>query len=216
MSALAKALMGLSLALLLLTPLAAGAGEKHGLGRPATEQEIAGWDIDIRPDGHGLPKGQGSVLDGEEIYLEQCATCHGEFGEAFGRYPPLMGGGDSLTLDRPVKTIGSYWPYATTIYDYVYRAMPFGTGQSLTPDQTYAVVAYLLYLNDVVQDDDFVLSNENLAQIEMPNHDGFMEREGSDLPVREPCMNNCKESVEIIGRAAVIDVTPEDEQFRIE
>ena len=94
--------------------------------------------------------------------------------------------------------------------------MPFGNAQSLTPDQTYAVVAYLFYLNDLLPNDDFVLTNENLASIEMPNADGFIEREGSDLPVREACMSDCKESVEVVGRAAIIDVTPEDEQFQIE
>lgn len=203
-------------ALALAASSGAAAGERYGIGQPASAEQIAGWDIDIRPDGHGLPAGQGSVLDGEEIYLDQCAVCHGEFGEAFGRFPPLMGGTDSLTMDRPVKTIGSYWPYASTVFDYVYRAMPFGYAQSLTPDDTYAVVAYLLYLNEVIDDDEFVLSNENLASIKMPNEDGFIQREGSDLPAREACMSACKESAEVVGRAAIIDVTPEDEQFVIE
>jgi mono/diheme cytochrome c family protein len=204
------------LAMVLLQPWAAAAGERYGLGRRATTEEIAGWDIDVRPDGTGLPAGQGSVQDGEEVYLEQCASCHGEFGEAFGRFPPLMGGFDTLTMDRPVKTIGSYWPYATTVFDYVYRAMPFGYAQSLTADQTYAVVAYLLYLNEVVDDESFVLSDQNLASIEMPNRDGFIERHGPDLPPREACMSACKDTVKIIGRAAIIDVTPEDEQPAIE
>ena len=189
----------------------ASAEDRFGLGSPATEPEIAGWDIDVRPDGVGLPAGQGSVADGEGIYLERCAVCHGEFGEAFGRYPPLMGGDGTLKDDRPVKTIGSYWPYASTVWDYVRRAMPFGDAQSLTPDETYAVVAYLLYLNDLI-DADFVLTQENLPKVEMPNAAGFVEREGHDLPPREPCMSDCVAAVKVIGRAQIIDVTPEENQ----
>ena len=214
MSGLRK--VGILLAAALLLPSAGSAGERYGIGHPASPEEIAGWNIDVRPDGQGLPAGQGTPTEGEDIFLEQCSSCHGEFGEAFGRFPALMGGMDTLTLDRPVKTIGSYWPYATTVYDYVYRAMPFGNAESLTADQTYAVVAYLLFLNDIITDEEFVLSDENLASIEMPNKDGFIQREGSDLPEREACMSDCKDSVEIIGRATIIDVTPEDEQFVME
>lgn len=185
-----------------------GGGKHYGLGTPATPEQIAGWDIDVRPDGLGLPAGSGSVLDGEAIYLERCAYCHGEFGEAFGRYPPLMGGQDSLAKQDPVKTIGSYWPYASTVWDYVHRAMPFGDAQSLSADETYAVVAYLLYLNDLV-DDDFVLTQENLAQIEMPNADGFFLMEGPEFEPYEPCMKDCKDAVKVVGRARIIDVTPD-------
>ena len=191
------------------------AEEKFGLGRPATAEEIAGWDLDVRPDGTGLPPGSGSVLDGEEIYLERCAVCHGEFGEGAGRYPVLMGGFDTLTEDRPEKTVGSYWPYASTIWDYVQRAMPFGDARSMTADETYAVTAFLLYLNEVVEED-FTLSNENLTAIRMPNEDGFFVREELDVPTGEPCMTNCKEAVEVIGRARILDVTPEDEQQVLE
>lgn len=194
------------LALALSTP--ASAQERYGLGSPATPEMIAAWDIDVRPDGLGLPEGSGAVLDGEEIYLERCSYCHGEFGEAFGRYPPLMGGQDSLAKMDPVKTIGSYWPYASTIWDYVHRAMPFGDAQSLSADETYAVVAYLLYLNDLVEDD-FVLTRDNLAQIEMPNAEGFFVMEGPEFEPYEPCMSDCRDEPEVVGRARIIDVTPE-------
>ncbi len=187
----------------------ARAEQRYGLGTPASEAEIAGWDIDVRPDGLGLPVGSGSVAEGEAIYLERCAYCHGEFGEAFGRYPPLMGGEDTLAKQDPVKTIGSYWPYASTVWDYVHRAMPFGDAQSLTADETYAVVAYLLYLNYLVEDD-FVLTRDNLAEVEMPNAQGFFVMEGPEFEPREPCMTDCKDAVEVIGRARIIDVTPED------
>ena len=195
----------------LLVAGGAFAAEKYGLGRVATKEEIAGWDIDVRPDGHGLPPGSGNVMDGEEVYLEQCAVCHGEFGEGAGRFPVLMGGFDTLTEDRPEKTIGSYWPYASTIWDYVYRAMPFGNAQSLTADETYAVTAYLLYLNEIVEED-FTLTMENLPEIRMPNEEGFFVREAPDVPAGEPCMENCKDKVEVVGRARILDVTPDDEQ----
>ncbi|MGB0903558.1 MAG: c-type cytochrome, partial [Mangrovicoccus sp.] len=121
-----------------------------GLGRAALPEEIASWDIDVRPDGQGLPEGKGDVWTGEEIFADNCAMCHGDFGEAVGRWPVLAGGQGTLTDDRPVKTIGSYWPYLSTVFDYVNRAMPFGNAQSLSPDEVYAITAYLLYLNDIV------------------------------------------------------------------
>lgn len=193
----------------------AAAADKYGLGRPATAEEIAGWDMDVRPDGTGLPPGEGTVVQGEEIYLERCAVCHGEFGEGAGRYPVLMGGFETLTEDRPEKTVGSYWPYASTIWDYVQRSMPFGDARSLTADETYAVTAFLLYLNEVVEDD-FTLTQENLTAIRMPNEDGFFVREQGDLPAGEPCMTDCKGAVEVVGRARILDVTPEDEQQVLE
>ena len=191
------------------------ADPKFGLGRAATPEEIAGWDIDVRPDGEGLPSGSGDVADGEAIYLERCASCHGEFGEGAGRFPVLMGGFDTLVEDRPEKTIGSYWPYATTIWDYVNRAMPFGDAQSLTADETYAVTAFLLFLNEVV-DEDFVLTKENLAEVRMPNAAGFFVREGPDVPSQEPCMKDCRSRPDVIGRARILDVTPEDDQQALE
>ena len=139
------------LAALLLSAQASGAlaDPGYGLGREATPEEIAGWDVDVRPDGQGLPAGQGTAAEGEPIYLERCAVCHGEFGEAVGRFPVLMGGEGSLDSHDPVKTVGSYWPYATTLFDYIDRAMPYGNEKSLAPDaetisfrnSTYAVIA---------------------------------------------------------------------------
>ena len=207
------AALGLGLALA-ASPAPAEPGG-FGLGRAATPEEIAGWDVDVRPDGTGLPPGEGSVQEGEAIYLERCAACHGEFGEGAGRYPVLMGGFDSLEEDRPEKTIGSYWPYASTVWDYVQRAMPFGEARSLSDDETYAVTAFLLYLNEVVEDD-FVLTRDNFTEVRLPNRDGFFMRDGPDLPSGEPCMKDCKAAVEVIGRARTLDVTPEDEQQALE
>ena len=107
---------------------------KYELGRTALPEEIAAWDIDVRPDGRGLPKGSGKVADGETLYADQCAACHGDFGEGKDRWPVLVGGQKTLKSDNPVKTIGSYWPYASTVFDYVRRAMPFGNAQSLSAD----------------------------------------------------------------------------------
>jgi cytochrome c len=184
-----------------------------GIGREAKAEEIAGWDIDIRPDGEGLPPGRGSVKDGEVLFTQRCAGCHGEFGEGVGRWPALSGGAGKLTDDRPLKTIGSYWPYASTIIDYVRRAQPFGNAQSLSNDELYAVVAYLLFLNDVV-DGNFMLSKETFREIRMPNEQGFHD---DDREVAEqafwnpnPCMTNCKPNVTITGRARALEATPTD------
>ena len=182
------------------------------LGRTPTPAEVAGWDIDVRPDGLGLPVGQGSVSDGEYLYDEKCSSCHGIFGEGEKRWPKLAGGNGTLADDRPDKTVGSYWPYASTVYDYVYRAMPFGEAQSLTHDETYQVVAYILNMSDVI-DDEFVLSNETIGSVKMPNQNGFMlpdPRPDGQL-ASAPCMQNCEVPTKIIGRARIIDVTPDKE-----
>ncbi len=191
---------------------------EHGvyhLGRVASETEVAAWDIDVRPDGLGLPKGSGDALTGAEIYDAQCALCHGDFGEGAGRWPVLAGGQDTLTDERPEKTIGSYWPYLSTVYDYIYRAMPFGNARSLSADDVYALTAYLLYLNDLA-DEDFELNHENLAQFRLPNESGFFDddrlSESHHRDNTEPCMTDCKPSaVEVTQRARVLDVTPEED-----
>lgn len=212
MSKFLKTVPALIVTLGLIVPATA---EQFGLGRPATSDEIAAWNVDVRPDGLGLPVGSGSVLDGEEIFGERCASCHGDFGEGVDRWPVLAGGEGTLQDDRPQKTIGSYWPYLSTLYDYVHRAMPFGEARSLEADEVYAIVAYLLYMNDVVADEDFVLSKENFTDVEMPNAGGFVEDPRPDTKVlaagEEPCMSDCKPEAKITSVAAVLDVTPDDE-----
>jgi cytochrome c len=198
-----------ALAALIATPAFAG---QFNLGREATPNEIAAWDIDIRPDGAGLPEGSGDVFTGEEVFTEKCAICHGDFGEGAGRWPVLAGGQGTLNRARPVKTIGSYWPYLSTVWDYVHRAMPFGDAQSLTDDEVYAITAYILYLNDIVEDD-FELSHENFAEVRLPNEENFFDDPRPDYPLiadGAPCMENCKTDVKITMHAAVLDVTPED------
>ena len=209
-----------SLAALLVCLLAASiadaADRKFGVGQAAKPQEIAGWDIDVRPDGQGLPPGKGSVKDGEAVYMGKCAACHGEFGESAGRWPQVAGGAGSLRSDDPVKTVGSYFAHLSTVIDYVRRAMPFGDAQSLTNDELYAVVAYTLFLTDIV-DENFVLSKETFGSVRMPNAGGFYDddREASEKAFwNAPCMSDCKPDVKITGRARVIDVTPDDKGSR--
>jgi cytochrome c len=186
---------------------------KLGLGRTATPAEIAGWDIDVRPDGQGLPPGTGSVKEGEAVYMARCAACHGEFGESAGRWPQVAGGSGSLKSDNPVKTVGSYFAHLSTVIDCVRHAMPFGDAQSLSNGELYAVVAYMLFLNDIV-DEKFVLSRETFGQVKMPNAGGFYDddRETTEKAFWDPtpCMSDCKPEAKVTGRARVIDVTPDD------
>lgn len=189
---------------------------QHGvlhLGRAAMEQEVLAWDIDIRPDGVGLPAGSGSVIDGTELYDNSCAACHGIFGEGSGRWPVLAGGQGTLTEERPEKTIGSYWPYLSTVFDYVRRAMPFGNARSLSDDDVYAITAYLLFLNDLVEED-FVLTSENFNSVRLPNEANFIaDNRLQEMPATvatEPCMSNClPEPAKVTQRARILDVTPD-------
>lgn len=142
-----------------------------GLGQTPSAAQIRAWDIDVRADGSGLPAGSGSVAQGQAIYQARCLACHGANGEK-GPAPRLAGGQGTLASKSPVLTVGSYWPYATTLYDYIQRAMPQDSPQSLTPAEVYAVTAYTLHLNDIVKAD-AVLDAQSLAAIRMPNRDGF-------------------------------------------
>jgi S-disulfanyl-L-cysteine oxidoreductase SoxD len=192
----------------------AKAGPRYNIGRAPTAEEVRGWDIDVRPDGQGLPVGKGTVAEGEKLFMDNCSACHGEFGEGQGRWPVLAGGKGSLTSDNPQKTVGSYWPYASTVFDYVRHAMPYGNAESFTTNEYYALVAYVLYLNDIITDQNFELNNKNLASIKMPNEQGFLmdDRTAAEKSFwqKDPCMKDCLGPVKITGRAAVIDVTPED------
>ncbi|UFX43957.1 cytochrome c [Bradyrhizobium sp. 41S5] len=186
---------------------------KMGLGRQALPEEIAAWDTDVRPDGRGLPVGRGTVKQGDDLFQERCASCHGEFGQGAGRWPVLAGGQGTLKADRPDKTIGSFWPDLSTVYDYIKRAMPYGNARSLTDDEAYALVAFLLNLNDIVKDENFELSDKNFTSIKMPNADAFFDddREASEKRFwnKDPCMSNCRDVPHVTGKAISIDVTPD-------
>jgi cytochrome c len=214
-----SARLALSLtALLVLAAPAWAQGKKdmvrnYGIGHAATPEQIAGWDIDVRPDGQGAPPGHGSVKEGEKVYLDKCAACHGEFGESAGRWPQLAQGNGTLASNDPVKTVGSYFPYLSSVFDYIRRAMPFGDAQSLSNDELYAVTAYVLNLNDIV-DDKFVLSKQTWGQVKMPNQGGFFDDDRDQAEKAfwnaKPCMSDCRPTVKITGHAAVLDVTPDE------
>jgi S-disulfanyl-L-cysteine oxidoreductase SoxD len=196
----------------LVSALALPAGAQTlGLGRAALPAEIAAWDVAVLPDGTGLRPGRGTVLDGEDLWVDACAACHGDFGEGAGAWPVIAGGEGTLTRERPLKTVGSYWPYLSTVYDYVHRSMPFGNAQSLSVDDTYAIVAYILYANGLV-DDDFELSDANFTEVAMPNADGFYvdDRDSVEVPLftQEPCMTDCREAPQVTFRATMLNVTP--------
>lgn len=160
-----------TLLLIGVTGIARGA-EGIGIGRPATEAEIAAWNIDIDRDGRKLPAGHGSVAHGREIFEAQCASCHGKRGEG-GTGERLAGGRGTLASADPVKTVGSFWPYAPTLFDYIRRAMPMNAPQSLSDDDVYAVSGYVLHLNGLAPED-AVFDAHALAAIRMPNRDGFV------------------------------------------
>ena len=164
------------------------ADARFGIGQPATEEEIARIDIDAMPDGRGLPPGQGTFAEGEEVYSQSCAACHGanlEGNKDLGA-APLIGGRGTLTDEKPIKTVESYWPYASTLFDYVHRAMPMDSPGSLSADEVYAVSAYILGRADIISDDpDTMLDAQSLADINMPNADGFVSDPRPDVEATE-------------------------------
>lgn len=180
----------------------------YGLGTTPTQEQIAGWAIAVRPDGQGLPAGHGSVKDGDPIYANNCAACHGTFGEGAGRYPKLAGEG-KLTGERPEQTVGTFWPFATTLFDYIDRAMPFPAPHMLPPDQVYAVTAYVLNLNNLVGDD-FVADKDSLPKVKMPNRDGFLWKDPRPDTHGAACMTNCRpaQDIKIISTTEGKTLTP--------
>lgn len=184
-----------------------------GIGRHATMAEVAAWDIDVRPDFKGLPKGSGSVQKGQEIWEAKCASCHGTFGESNEIFTPIAGGTTkddvktgrvaSLSdMKQPQRTTLMKVPTVSTLWDYIYRAMPWNAPRSLTPDDTYALVAFILSLGEIVPDD-FVLSNTNIAEVKMPNRNGMTTKHGFWNVTGKPdvngssCMKNCVQFVQI-------------------
>lgn len=161
----------------------------YALGTPASEAAIRGWDIDVRPDGKGLPAGSGGVARGKEVYERNCAACHGMKGEGKPS-DRLVGGHGTLKNPAPVKTIGSFWPYATTVFDYIRRAMPYDRPASLGNDELYAVTAYLLHLNEIVPAD-AVMNAQTLPKVQMPNRNGFTSDPRPDV-ANVPCRINCR------------------------
>ena len=186
-SLLAGTLLGMA------STVSAGDGLVYGIGSTISPQELAGWDISINEVGEELPAGVTTPEAGESLYIMKCAQCHGEFGEAVGRWPVLAAPGAEETLNtlEPTKTVGSYWPYATTLFSYIRRAMPFYEPQSLTVEETYAITAYVLYLNYLLEYDE-ELDRDKLISLEMPNRDNFIPDNRPDTQ-NVACMSNCPE-----------------------
>ena len=161
----------------------------YGIGRKPTAAEIAGWNIDVEPDGKNFPAGRGTVSRGREVYDAQCASCHGVKGEG-GVGDRLVGGTGTLDSDKPVKTVGSYWPFATTLFDYIRRAMPLNAPQSLSNDDVYAVSGYVLYLNGLLPENAGV-DGKLLTELKMPNRSGFVPDPRPDVK-NAACLHDCK------------------------
>ncbi|MFM0397508.1 c-type cytochrome [Paraburkholderia phytofirmans] len=155
-----------------VAPSARNAEANHDIGTPLTAQDLAAWNIDVAPDGRGLPAGSGDVATGAHIFAAKCAACHGARGQG-GLGDQLIGGQGTLTSAKPKRTVGSYWPYATTLFDYIRRAMPYTAPESLSPDEVYALSAYLLNQNGIVPANTR-LDAASLPRVVMPNRDGFV------------------------------------------
>jgi len=168
----------LGFALLFFVVAVGAESEQTGLGREPTAEELGAAGYTVFPDGKGLPAGRGSAVEGKAVYQQFCAACHGRNAEG-DEAAALVGGRDSLTSERPRKTVESYWPYTTTLWDYIRRSMPYESPGSLTDDEVYAVVAHLLHLGGIVEED-AVLDQETLPKIEMPNRDGFIPDDRPD------------------------------------
>jgi cytochrome c len=182
----------------------------YGYGTTPTKAQIAGWDIDVRGrDGAGLPPGSGSVDQGAEVFADQCAICHGTFGEGVDRFPKLAGGEGTLTAERPELTVGSYWPFAPTLYDYINRAMPMPAPRTLTPDQIYALSAHILNLNNLVPND-FIADKDSLPKVKMPNRDNFTWTDPRPDTQAPACMQNCvaPKDIKITSTAEGGSLTP--------
>ena len=165
------------------------AGIQYGIGAAASPAQVAAWNIDVQPDGSNLPAGSGSVAQGRALYAQACASCHGQQGEG-KPMDRLVGGKGTLNSAAPVKTVGSYWPYATSVYDYIHRAMPFNAPGTLSPSDVYAATAYLLYMNGIVPEN-AVLDARTLPQVRMPNQDGFTGPDPRPDARNAACMKDC-------------------------
>jgi mono/diheme cytochrome c family protein len=165
------------------------------IGRAPTKEEIQAWDISVGPDGKGLPPGQGTAKDGAPIFAAKCAVCHGPNGEGAKIGPRVVGGiadTETLTTLKPVRTVGGYWPYATTVWDFINRAMPRGQSGTLTPNEVYALTAFILARSNIIKEDD-VLDAKTLPKVQMPNRNGFVPARFEDIPDEKK--RGCKQGV---------------------
>jgi S-disulfanyl-L-cysteine oxidoreductase SoxD len=181
MSRKALKLTGARVALLTLAALP---GWSQTIGKPAGEDKIKAMDLTVFADGRGLPAGSGTAAKGRDIYKSKCAVCHNDKGEGRqGQYPPLVGGAGTINTPKPVKTVGSYWPYATTVFDYVRRAMPYDQPGTLQPDEIYSLVGFILNANGIVAEND-EMNATTLPKVKMPNRDGFLLDHRPDIKAK--------------------------------
>src|SRR5580704_3565761 len=165
------------------------------IGRTPTKEEIAAWDISVGPDGKGLPEGHGTAKEGAPIFAAKCAVCHGTEGEG-GKIGPRVVGGiadtETLTTLKPVRTVGGYWPYATSVWDFIRRAMPRDQSGTLTPNEVYSLTAFILAKSKIIQEDD-VLDEKTLPKVQMPNRNGFVPANFADIP--DEHKRGCKQGI---------------------
>lgn len=181
----------------------------YGIGTVPSAAQIAGWTIAVPPGGADLPSGSGTAAAGAAVYASDCAMCHGAFGEGAHDYPALAGGVGSLGGSSPERTVGSYWPYATTVWDYINRAMPFYAPHTLKPDQVYALTAYILNMNGVTRSD-WVADAASVPLVRMPNRDGFDWSDPRPVTHNTACMEACvrPSSIRITSSAVTMHLTP--------
>lgn len=165
----------------------AGAGlfaQTPRIGKPASEDKIKAVNLTVMPDGRGLPDGKGTVAAGKDLFKNKCAVCHNDHGEGRdNQYPPLVGGVGTINTSKPIKTVGSYWPYATTVFDYIRRAMPYDQPGTLKPDEIYSAVAFILNANGIIGEND-EMNETTLPKVKMPNRDGFISDARPDVKAK--------------------------------
>ena len=188
-------LLGTGILLLVANAALAQAPSYTNIGRAPTKQEIEAWDISVGPDGKGLPVGQGTSKEGAAIFVVKCAVCHGMEGQGGTIGPRVVGGiadTETLTTLKPVRTVGGYWPYATSVYDFIHRAMPRGQSGTLTPNEVYSLTAFLLFKSKIIQEGD-VLNEKTLPKVQMPNRNGFVPAKFEDIP--DEHKRGCKQGI---------------------
>lgn len=179
LSNLAAMLFAVLVAVFTVNPIGAETPNPQHLGEPVSEAGLAGLNITVFPDGQGLPEGSGNAVGGESLYRMHCLACHGANGQN-GINDALTGGIGTLTGNQPQKTVGSFWPYATTLFDYVRRAMPYNAPGSLDNDELYAITAYVLYMNNIISDKN-IMNAKTLPAVVMPNRDGFSWPDNAEI-----------------------------------
>jgi cytochrome c len=170
-TSISKSSFALSAVIFLASGITLAQSPTYKVGRPPTEAELRQWDNVVGADGKELPPGSGTAVEGAKIYAVKCAVCHGKTGVE-GPYPRLIGGKGTLNTPTPILTTGSFWPFATTIWDYINRSMPRDAEGTLTPNEVYSLTAFLLFRNDIIKETD-VMDNKTLVELQMPNRNGF-------------------------------------------